>query len=177
MSDTATTAQTEGTSTVTIQGFNFSVADRYAEGHTLDAIEASVLNQTLRENIRNNFASTVKAAKEAAEATSAEVDVADLQSQLDDYVSDYSFQRKTTRSPRASADPVLREATKIAKAKVTEALKRKNIEKADLPEGKFDNYVAQVLERDTSIMEEARRRVNAEREIAMETVEDLLDSE
>jgi hypothetical protein len=52
-------------STIVVQGSALPVSTRYAEGHVLTAIEAGVLNQTLFENMRNNFASKIKAARTA----------------------------------------------------------------------------------------------------------------
>ena len=46
---------------IIIQGVTFNVPTPYAEGHVLATNEASALNQLLHENLRNNFASKVKA--------------------------------------------------------------------------------------------------------------------
>jgi hypothetical protein len=40
----------------TIKGQTFTMLPRYAEGHICTAGEAAALNQTLRENVRNNLA-------------------------------------------------------------------------------------------------------------------------
>jgi hypothetical protein len=60
---------------ITISGHSFNVPVRYEEGHELTAGEASALNQTYHENLRNNFAKKVKDAGDGA-------DVAALQAEL-----------------------------------------------------------------------------------------------
>ena len=56
------------TKSITVQGFTLSVPVPYAEGHTLTEAEAAVLNQTLAENLRNNFGSQIKKSREDLEA-------------------------------------------------------------------------------------------------------------
>jgi len=89
--------------------------------------EAAVLNQTLAENIRNNFASVVEKANDAAmdaatkaaktdeerqAALAVRANPADLQPQLDSYVSTYEFGVRTGGGPKL--DPIEREAKRIA---------------------------------------------------------------
>jgi hypothetical protein len=45
---------------ITIAGQSFNVPIRYEEGHELTSGEASALNQTYHENIRNNLAKKAK---------------------------------------------------------------------------------------------------------------------
>src|SRR6266446_4903096 len=63
---------------ITIAAQTFNVPLRYEEGHELSAGEASALNQTYHENIRNNLA------KKAKEGTLTQADV-------DAYASEYQF--------------------------------------------------------------------------------------
>jgi len=46
---------------LTVQGIRFPLPTqpRYAEGHVLTSVEASVLNQTFAENLRNNWANSI----------------------------------------------------------------------------------------------------------------------
>ena len=108
---------------VTIAGSVFNVPnDRYSEGDTITANEASALNQTYRENIRNNFASRVKEAQDAAgEGNPLTGDVlTKLQSELDEYVETYEFGvRGGGGGPR---DPVMSEAMELARDAVRKAL-------------------------------------------------------
>lgn len=93
--------------TITIAGKSFDVEPRYAEGHVLTANEASALNQTYFENLRNNFAGK---AKEGAD-----------QSAFDEYVSSYQF---GVRSAGGSRDPIESEAMELARESVRDAIKR-----------------------------------------------------
>ena len=54
--ETAAAPTTASTDEITIAGQVFSVPVRYAAGHVLTEGEASALNQTYHENLRNNFA-------------------------------------------------------------------------------------------------------------------------
>lgn len=93
---------------LTIGGNQFTVYSRYEEGHELTAGEASALNQTLRENVRNNLAK-----KEGL-----------TQADVDAYASEYQFGVRTPGAGR-TADPVMAEFMRLAKAKIREALKAK----------------------------------------------------
>ena len=93
--------------TITIAGKPFNVAPRYAEGHVLTANEASALNQTYFENLRNNFASK---AKEGAD-----------QAQFDEYVQSYQF---GVRAAGGSRDPIEAEAMDLARDSVKDAIRK-----------------------------------------------------
>ena len=75
------------------QGFELSVAVPYAEGSVLQANEAEALNQTLTENLRNNFATRLRQRQDEAaqEGTTYEPDMGELQAEFDEYVSTYEF--------------------------------------------------------------------------------------
>lgn len=111
--------------TITINGIPMTVPVRYEEGHELNANEASALNQTYHENLRNNFAKRVQEAKDAAgegNTVATEV-IAKLQSELDEYASSYEFGvRGGGGGPR---DPVASEAMELAREAVRNALKAK----------------------------------------------------
>ena len=156
---------------ITIQGLTFVIPAPYHTGYVVSAAEAAALNQTYAENLRNNFAKSVKLAAEAG----GEVDVAELQSQLTTYAEGYEFQgrRKSVATP---VDPVLREATKIAKTSIVEALQAKSIKIKDLPEGKMESLIASLLEKKPEIMEEAARRVAAAKNVSSDMLNDLLDA-
>lgn len=105
--------------TITIAGETFSVPKPYAEGHALTTGEASALNQTFAENLRNNFANKVKVSKE-----NSTFDLEMLQSQLDEYADEYEFGVRTGGGGR-TADPVMAEAMDIMRDKVRTAIKKK----------------------------------------------------
>lgn len=137
-------------SDITIQGATFAAPEPYTEGHTLSANEAAALNQLLQENLRNNFAGKVKAALEAVGGAVDKLDIEALQTEFDAYAAEYEFgaRRSGTRTP---VDPVGREAVRLAKKKINEALKAKGIKADQLPEGKYDEYVAAYAAREDVI--------------------------
>lgn len=94
---------------VTIAGKAYDVLERYEEGHELTAGEASALNQTLRENIRNNLATK---AKEGALS----------QDDVDKYAHEYEFGVRTGGGGRTT-DPVMVEFMRLAKDQIRKALK------------------------------------------------------
>lgn len=160
-------------SEVTIAGLVFEVEDRFAEGQTITLTEgqASSFNQLLRENVRNNFAGEVKAARTVnnEDGTTTEVLLSDeqrakLQSDLDAYVAGYDFGVRRAGTPKAPKDPVLAEALNIAKQAVRAALTARNLSvKAD----QVNELAAQALEKNRDkFVEEAKRRIAEASELA-----------
>jgi hypothetical protein len=156
---------------ITIQGISFTIPAPYFAGYVVTAAEAAALNQTYAENLRNNFAKSVKAAAEA----DAQVDVETLQAQLTEYAATYEFQGRR-RSVATPVDPVAREAYKIAKQAVVEALQKRSIKVKDLPEGKLDALIAGLIEKNPDITEEARRRVAVTTEATSDLFDSILDA-
>lgn len=168
------TVETEATESVslksmTIQGVSLNVKVPYAEGHVLNANEASTLNQTYLENIRNNSAGKIKKALKAwldapaAEGEDAHTEenfvpadelIADIQSYADTY--EFGLKRLSNLEP---ADPVEKEARKIAKDIVNTALRNAGHKVKDVPEDKYEAMVAQVAARETTVAE-AKRRID-----------------
>lgn len=146
----------------TIAGQTFNVFQPYAEGHTLTSGEASALNQTYAENIRNNFASKVK---EAVEAGAFDQEV--FQGQLDDYMSDYEFGVRRGGGGR-TGDPVMAEALIIARDKVRVNLKKKGYQLKDVPASEITRLAKDVIAsgKYPEIMQAAEARVAAQRDIA-----------
>jgi hypothetical protein len=104
---------------LTIQGVDFEIDAPYKDGYQLKSNEASAMNQLLAENVRNNLASIVRNAKLKAAGwddnkikaskveqmtpvadgvTLSTDEVADLQSQIDEYVTSYEFGVRTGRA-------------------------------------------------------------------------------
>ena len=137
----------------TVAGQTLLVPDPYTEGHFLNEAEASILNQTYRENIRNGIAPRVKNNPEDAQAI------------VDEYVATYSF---SVRRARASLNPVDAEAKKIAIAKVKEALQKKGIKPSDYEQ--YDEKVASVM-----AMPEVQTAARTIVEARQNLVSDLLD--
>ena len=137
----------------TVAGLTLLVPEPYTEGQYLNEAEASILNQTYRENIRNGIAPRVKKSPEYAQAI------------VDEYVATYSF---GVRRARALLNPVDAEAKKIATAKVKEALQKKGIKPSDYEQ--YDEKVASVMAM-PEVQEVAHAIVEARRAL----MSDILD--
>lgn len=150
------------TTTITIQGKDFSVPMRYPEGHELTAGEASALNQTYHENIRNNLAGKMKKGEDITQET------------VDAYAEAYQFGVRAAGGGAGSRDPVKSEAMRIATAKIREALKAKN-QKAEATQIReaAERLITDPV-RGAPIMEMARKRVEEARSVATANLDDLL---
>lgn len=121
-------------SNLTIAGHQFQVPDallaKYNVGYTLTTEgEAHALQQTFTENLRNNFASKVKAKLDGKTELSPE-DLQALQAEFDTYAEKYEFGvRQAGSGPRAVKDPVEREVRKMAGGAISERYKAKYNEK------------------------------------------------
>jgi hypothetical protein len=182
MTDTTQAAQTSpAVSNITIQGLEFEVPRPYAAGtRELTAGEAHALNQTMAENLRNNFASTVKSAMDAYRkanslADDAEVPVANLdhdalQAELDKYAGEYKFREGGGGGVRGPSDPIEREAIAIATAKVKAKLSEKGIKLNSVSKDKMAELVQAVIVKYPDIRAEAERRVKAAESISLDAL-------
>ncbi len=170
-------------SQVTIADKTFSVPQPFAEGHVLNANEASTLNQTYAENVRNNKAKSVK---EAVAAGTFDQDV--FQGAIDDYCAGYEFGVRTGGG--RTGDPVMQEAMDITRDLVRKQLSKQiqagtlvnpetgeRITKlAEISAGKVSQLAKGVLDRGDAnaqkILATARQRVEETNDI----VEVQLDS-
>lgn len=160
---------------LTIQGYKFEVPDgltaRFAVGYTLqDEGEAHALRQTALENIRNNFAAKVRAAKNGGEEVPAEA-LSKLQEDLNAYVAEYKFGERKAGGPRGPriVDPVEREMNRLAREDIATAFYAKHKEKLKgeqlveaakkLLEAKHDDYARR-----------ARRAIADREKAGMETL-------
>lgn len=153
---------------ITIAGQTFQVPLRYSEGHELTAGEASALNQTYHENIRNNMAKRVKEASEAG------TDLPTLQGEVTKYASEYQFGLRTGGG--TSRDPVEAEAIRIAKSKITAALKQAGKKVGDVDASALTEAAKALVGRDASIMELARQRVQQTQQLAVGDLADIIGS-
>jgi hypothetical protein len=160
---------------ITIQGQTFRVPVRYAQGHTLTEGEASALNQTFHENLRNNFAKKVTEGQEAGLG----MDV--LQQQLDDYANEYQFGVRTGGGG-FRGDPVMTLAMNSAREIIRGAIKAKGLDVDEWPASRISQAAKAILDsqgEDGKIISSARKQIEAEREVAKEamaSVNELLDS-
>ncbi len=93
----------------------------FTTGHTCTVAEAHVLNQTLKENARNNLRERIK--KEGADKPAA-------QKLVDEYIAQYKFGERT--GGFRSSDPVETEAMSIARTAISAALVKKGVARKDI---------------------------------------------
>lgn len=117
---------------ITICDKVYSIPQPFVEGHVCSANEASVLNQILAENCRNNFAPKVK--KDPAAAPT--------QEEFDKYVAGYMFGVRSV----TSTDPVQKEMRAMVEAALTKALAAKGLKKSAMAKEDFDNQVQAAIE-------------------------------
>ena len=166
---TEDTAATVETTEITIQGLTFEVPAPYSEGHVLTAGEASALNQTLAENLRNNFAVNIKKAiakyrevnkiADEVEIAADKLDKDELDAELAKYATEYKFGVRKSGGTRTPKDPVEAEAQKIALIRIKAALAKKNIDVKSIDKERMAKLVADALEKYPDIRESAARRV------------------
>jgi hypothetical protein len=148
---------------ITIQGAIFSCPMPFHEGYPLKANEASAMNGLLAENLRNNVVGKFSEGEGENRRFNC------TQEQFDEYASQYEFGARRG-SGEARLSPVEREARKIAREKVNEALKAKG-KKLDLKteQGRetMEALVSQ-LAANPAIVKEAEKRVKATERISVE---------
>lgn len=149
------------TEQITIAGSTYNVPVRYEEGHELSAGEASALNQTYHENIRNNLA------KQAKEGTL-------TQEAVDAYAASYAFGIRSGGG--ASRDPVMAEAMRIAKSKITAALKAAGKKVSDIETSALNDAAKALIDRDPQITELAKTRVAESQALATGDLADLISA-
>lgn len=146
--------------TITIAEKSFEVTPRYAEGHTLTANEASALNQTYFENLRNNFA---KKAKDGG-----------TQADLDAYAASYKFGERTGGGSR---DPIEAEAMNLARDAIKRSITAKGGKISDYTAAAISNAAAKLVDSKPEYREKAKERVEQAKAIAGDSIsDDLLES-
>lgn len=169
-------SETAPTQVIKVGNLQLTVPKPYNAGHVLNENEASALNQTFAENIRNNTAGRIRAKLAAANKDKPEdehidvdgLDQAELMAELAEYANSYTFAQRAVRAP---SDPVGAEARKIAKAKILEAMRSKNIDVKSISAERMEANIAALLDKYPQIREEAARRVAEAKSLAS----DLLD--
>lgn len=157
---------------ITVKGVSLSVPAPFGEGHVLKANEANVLNQTLAENLRNNFASTVADAIEKNGGSLEGLDVKALQASMDAYVETYEFgARRSGGGGAPKLEPRVRIALSIAKDKVKEAIRAKGLKVGDFDAEKITALAMGLVEKDQFFLAEADRRIKSEQKAAAATID------
>jgi hypothetical protein len=153
---------------LTIENQEFTVPVLFAAGHVLTEGEAASLNQTLRENVRNNLAARLKPGKDNAAPKGLS------QADVDAYVTEYEFgARRGGGGGEAGFSPVERKARSIAREKVKEALaKRGQTLNLKTDEGKatMEKLVSQVAAK-PEIVKEAEKQLKAVEKIALDDLD------
>lgn len=156
------------TRTITLPSdVSVSVPQPYAEGHVLSALEAEKLNHVLADNVRTSLTAKIKRLAEDPA-----FDPASVAEEFQAYADAYTF---VVRSPRAAADPIEKEANKIAKEQVFAAIRRKGGNPTDYSAEQIAEYVAKVRQHKPEIRDEAARRVESSRQMAGDLLSDLFD--
>lgn len=145
---------------IVIKGTTLTFPKRYSEGHPLSAAEAATLNQTLGENLRNNFSKTLE--KLQSEGKSGE----EIQAAFQEYAAAYTF--SGSRRVAVPVDPVAKEAHKIAKGKVLEALRGQSIDVKTVAPEKLEDFIQQVLAKYPEITKIAAERVASLKSMALD---------
>ena len=147
---------------MSIYGISFECPNPYTEGHVISEIEAAELNRARQENIRNNLSKQAKGRGNASEAAKAE-----LSSRFAAYAASYVFTRRATAEKLSATE---REALRIAKATLREALQRKGEQRS---EEDFNELASQIAQ-NPAVVAEAERRVSRTRDIASAALGDEL---
>lgn len=158
------------TTELTIQSQTVVIPQPFAAEHVCTANEASVLNQTLGENIRNNLAERIK--KTAAEGAEAKSDAGTIQTAcqavVDEYVKVYEFGVRRGGGGARTTDPVEAELMVIAKSKVKAAWIKKGFKLKDLSTGRLTELAKDAISKRPGWREEAERRVEQRAQDATE---------
>lgn len=160
------------TKQITIQGVEFTVSAPYAEGHQISEAEAKALNQVRSENIRNNQAKLVKAAKEEFGEELSEDIIADLQNQITAYDEGYEFTLASVGGGRKTRDPYEAEALKIARDAVTAKIKDTGKRVKDYDKDALNAKIAEIAERD-AVKKAAKKAVDERNKLASDSLGDL----
>lgn len=131
--DATGAAEGETLDTIRVMDRTYTVHLPYAEGHVLNHTEAAVLNQTYKENLRNNFVGAAKRALERGEA-------APSQEAFDAYAAEYSFGARRGRG-QVRLDPVAAEERKLCELCIKQALKDRQIKFSTVDKDKFESMV------------------------------------
>ena len=137
---------------VTISGKTFEVPQPYSAGHIITEGEASQLNQVYAENIRNNQAAAIKDLVDKGT-----YDQEQAQLLINKYVDEYEMGVRRAGGPRAPADPVAREALRLALDKLSAKLRSEGKKPSDYKNLK--DVAAQLVERNPAFTERARENI------------------
>ena len=130
------------TRTSKILGVAVTIIAPYAEGHTLSANEATVLNQVRAENVGNNMRATVKELQEA------NADAEAIQAAVAEYDGEYDLNTASTR--RGGMSDLDRMCRSIATDHVNKAILDSGKTLKEVKEANPDGYKALVAKTATA---------------------------
>lgn len=154
-------------STVIINSLRFELPDVYAPGHVCDAGEARALNQVRRENIRNNFAPRVKAARTAG------LDETIVREMFDEYAANYSFTANFRE--RNPADRIEAQCRKLALEVARAAARTKGQNFDDFDPDQQEIAISMLIRERPALREEAAARIRRLDELSASIVSDEAD--
>ena len=148
---------------IVIQGETFKevYSPSYQSGHVCTEVEAEVLNQTERENLRNNFARKVKDAKEKEGGTLSPDTLNSLTEELKQLAENYQF---NVRQPRQT-DPVMAIAMDLVLTKLQNALKAQGVKSKDVAISDLRAKAKSMIEANPVILEKARVRYEEDQKL------------
>jgi len=161
--------------TITVKGVQLQVPVPYKEGHSLRANEASVLNQTYAENLRNNLSKSVAEIVEKAGGDASKVDAGSLQKMVDEYVPEYDFGVRRLGAGQP-VDPVEREALRLAREQVRQAYKQNGFNLKDIGAEVINEKAAEAVEAYPQFRQLAKQNVKAKAAIGAEVLKGLKPS-
>lgn len=141
------------TDTISIDEVVVTVHTPYGEGHKLTENEASSMNQTRKENIRNNLREQIKTMKKENKSEK------DMGSMVLKYSETYEF--GAGGGGGRTADPVKREALNICAEKIKEAIRKSGQSLKDVTTKQLNAKAEEVLSRNPQIMDQAASIVKA----------------
>lgn len=145
--------------TITVLEQSIVVPQPYSAGHTLNEIEAKVLNQTFAENIGNNVRAKIAKAKTGGEGAPT---MAEALRAVAEYAMAYVFTEAAATGP--SMTPVEREARKLARLHIQASLAKpsekypKGRKLKDIDKDKLESEIARVAQTD-KVIKLATKRV------------------
>jgi hypothetical protein len=150
--------------------FSTSIEQPYAAGQLLDEIGAHVLNTALYDNIKNNLRNKASKIKEAWEKANGGAEWPGLTPEQDAEFKTFAAGYSLAIRASAPTDPIEAEAHRIAKTLVEDRIRAKGASPSHYKE-KMPEFIKGVLEKRPDIFEEARRRVEARKEVLSETLD------
>ena len=145
----------------TCQGLPLEVVVPYKVGDTISTEgEASSMNQTYAENVRNNCAKAFKAMIEATGADSPKT-LAAAQAELDKYMQSYEFGVRTGGG--RAADPATSIALGMAKDLVKAKYKKDGRKAADWTAAELSADARKVCDANPQLMDYAKKQVAAKK--------------